>query len=109
MPAFQPAPSTAETLKEEQLKAALWHSIGQTVDAVSLASDLNAAPRFIGALSELCWAQIVTAAQDVEAFAKHAGRSTVRLEDVLLLARRNEGLEEVLKDEAERVQGSTAK
>lgn len=37
---------------------------------------------------------------DLEAFAKHAGRSTINRSDVLLLARRNEGLEDVLKQEA---------
>ena len=40
---------------------------------------------------------------DLEAFAKHAGRSTINTSDVLLLARRNEGLEDVLKQEAKTV------
>ena len=40
---------------------------------------------------------------DLEAFAKHAGRSTINTSDVLLLARRNEGLEDVLKQEAKAV------
>lgn len=40
---------------------------------------------------------------DLEAFAKHAGRSTINTSDVLLLARKNEGLEDVLKQEAKAV------
>ncbi len=33
----------------------------------------------------------------MESFAKHAGRTTVTTEDVMLLTRRNEGLEAVLR------------
>lgn len=44
--------------KEERLKAALWYSVGQTIDSVSLDKDINATPHFIGAMSEMLWAQI---------------------------------------------------
>lgn len=40
---------------------------------------------------------VATAAKDLESFAQHAGRSVVNTEDVLLLARRNEGLQALLK------------
>ena len=40
---------------------------------------------------------------DLEAFAKHAGRSTINTSDVLLLARKNEGLQDVLKQHAKEV------
>jgi centromere protein S len=46
--------------KEERLKAALWYSVGQTIDAVALAHDINATPHFIGALSEMLYSQIGT-------------------------------------------------
>jgi centromere protein S len=36
-------------------------------------------------------------AKDLEAFAKHAGRSQINSDDVMLLTRRNEGLEAVLR------------
>jgi centromere protein S len=35
--------------------------------------------------------------RDLESFAKHAKRSQINTDDVLLLARRNEGLETLLK------------
>ncbi|KAM0721293.1 hypothetical protein Q7P37_003581 [Cladosporium fusiforme] len=95
--------------KEAQLKAALWYSVGQTIDSVSLAKDINATPHFIGALSEMLWAQIENASHDLEAFAKHAGRETITTQDVLLLARRNEGLEEVLKQEVKAVKAREKK
>jgi centromere protein S len=111
---------TSDAEKEERLKAALWYSVGQTIDSVSLSKDINATPHFIGALSEMLWAQIGSktcflpiadtrwhdlenVSHDLESFAKHAGRSTINTSDVLLLARRNEGLEDVLKQEAKSV------
>ncbi|KAK4974152.1 MHF histone-fold complex component [Elasticomyces elasticus] len=95
--------------KEEMLKAALWYSTGQTVDAVAVAQDLNATPHFIGGLSEMCWAQIENIAKDLEAFAKHGGRSTINAKDVLLLGRRNDGLKAVLEAEAKEVKKMNAR
>ena len=40
-------------------------------------------------------------AKDLESFAKHAGRSQITTDDVMLLARRNEGLEAVLRSYVE--------
>ncbi|EDN03232.1 conserved hypothetical protein [Histoplasma capsulatum var. duboisii H88] len=79
---------------EERLKSALWLEIGRIVDDETIKLGVDATPQFIGALMEMVWAQI---GQDLEAFAKHAGRSTINLSDVMLLARRNEGLESILR------------
>jgi centromere protein S len=46
---------------------------------------------------ELVWAQISQTSKDLETFTKHAGRKQINSDDVLLLARRNEGLEVLLK------------
>ena len=98
-----------EETKEEKLKAALWYAIGQTVDSVALAQDINASPQYIGGLSEMVYAQIENVARDLEAFAKHAGRTTINSQDVVLLARRNEGLEQVLKAHAKVVKDKAAR
>lgn len=45
----------------------------------------------------MVWAQIENVAMDLEAFARHAGRSTIGTDDVLLLTRRNEALEGVMR------------
>ncbi|KAJ5990150.1 hypothetical protein N7522_010357, partial [Penicillium canescens] len=82
---------------EERLKSALWLSIGKIVDEETIKLGVNATPQFIGALTEMVWAQIETVSQDLESFAKHAGRSTVNVSDVMLLARRNEGLDSILR------------
>ena len=52
---------------------------------------------------------IGTAAGDLESFAKHAGRTTIKTEDVMLLARRNDGLEQILEDVVERLKKERTK
>ncbi|KAI5805094.1 putative apoptosis-inducing TAF9-like domain 1 family protein [Geopyxis carbonaria] len=92
-----PAPETSEAL-QERLKATLWYQIGKLVDHESLELGVNATPQFIGALTEMVWTQLEMTARDLESFAHHANRSTITTDDVLLLARRNEGLESLLKE-----------
>ncbi|KFY45508.1 hypothetical protein V495_02952 [Pseudogymnoascus sp. VKM F-4514 (FW-929)] len=82
----------------ERLKAALWFSIGKIVDAETLRLGVNATPQFIGALTEMVWAQIESVSQDLESFARHAGRSTVTTDDVLLVTRRNDALHDIMKE-----------
>ncbi|KAI5839947.1 kinetochore component CENP-S-domain-containing protein, partial [Morchella snyderi] len=81
----------------QRLKSALWFTIGKIVDAECVTLKVNATPQFIAALTELVWAQLENVGRDLESFAKHAGRTTVNTDDVLLLARRNDGLEELLR------------
>ncbi|KAL7913715.1 kinetochore component CENP-S domain-containing protein [Trichoderma velutinum] len=87
------------TLEEdrERLKSALWYAIGQIVDEESLKRNRNATPQFIGALTEMVWAQMENVAIDLETFCNHAGRSTVTTDDVLLLARKNPDLHQIMK------------
>ena len=50
-----------------------------------------------------------TAATDLESFAKHGKRSTVQTDDVMLLARRNDGLEQILKEAVEKLKKEKTK
>lgn len=102
-PSIMSAAEAEESTKDEKLKAALWYAVGQIVDSVGLSQDINASPHFIGGLSEMVWAQIDNVARDLEAFAKHSTRSTINCKDVLLLGRRNEGLDELLQAETRAV------
>ncbi|KFH47401.1 Centromere protein S-like protein [Hapsidospora chrysogenum ATCC 11550] len=91
----------ADTTKEEdldRLKAALWYAVGQIVDEESLKRNRNATPQFIGALTELVWTQIENVAIDLENFSAHAGRTTVTTDDVLLLARKNPDLHQLMEE-----------
>ncbi|KAK4083103.1 hypothetical protein Purlil1_10915 [Purpureocillium lilacinum] len=82
--------------KMQRLKSALWFAVGQMVDEESMRRNLNATPQFIGALTELVWTQIENVAVDLESFSRHAGRSTVTTDDVLLLARKNPDLQQLM-------------
>ena len=42
----------------QRLKSALWFSVGKIVDEETLKLGVNATPQFIGALTEMVWAQI---------------------------------------------------
>ncbi|CAM1508382.1 Fc.00g052300.m01.CDS01 [Cosmosporella sp. VM-42] len=82
----------------ERLKAALWYAVGQLVDEESLRRNRNATPQFIGALTEMVWTQMENVATDLESFSNHAGRTTVTTDDVLLLARKNPDLHQIMKE-----------
>ncbi|EFZ03059.1 Histone-fold protein [Metarhizium robertsii ARSEF 23] len=101
----------------ERLKSALWFAVGQIVDEECLRRNRNATPQFIGALTEMVWTQIgkktthspphssqaehltrraENVAIDLESFANHASRPNVTTEDVLLLARKNPDLQQIM-------------
>ncbi|KAK4169097.1 kinetochore component CENP-S-domain-containing protein [Cladorrhinum sp. PSN259] len=86
----------------ERLKSALWFSIGKIVDEEVLRRNRNATPQFIAALNEVVWTQMENVAADLENFSRHAGRTTVTADDVLLLARRNQDLHGIIKDIVDR-------
>lgn len=44
----------------ERLKASLWFSIGKIVDEETVRLNTTATPQFIGAMTEMVWAQIGT-------------------------------------------------
>lgn len=114
-------PPLTETKQNQRLKAALWFAVGKMVDEDCLRRNRNATPQFIGALTEMVWTQIgkmlslsllcsllgfrhltsqatENVALDLESFSRHAGRTTVQTDDVLLLARRNADLHDIIKD-----------
>ncbi|KAH6611107.1 hypothetical protein Trco_001127 [Trichoderma cornu-damae] len=92
----------------ERLKSALWYAIGQIVDEECLKRNRNATPQFIGALTEMAWAQIENVAIDLETFCNHAGRTTVTTDDVLLLARKNPDLHHIMKTHIDGVKADKA-
>jgi histone H3/H4 len=98
-----PSLASDDAVNDERLRSALWYSVGKIVDEVTLAQGFNASPHFIGGLSELVAAKISAVAMDLEAFAKHDGRTTVGSKDVLLLARNNEALHAALQKKADEV------
>jgi len=86
----------------ERLKASLWFSIGKIVDEETARLKTTATPQFLGAMTEMVWAQIENVAQDLESFSRHAGRTTVTTDDVMLITRRNEALGDMMRDFVDR-------
>ncbi|KAF2800744.1 hypothetical protein K505DRAFT_345006 [Melanomma pulvis-pyrius CBS 109.77] len=102
--------ATATALEqEERFKSALWFAIGKFVDDECVMQNLNATPQFIGALTELVYTQIENTSRDLETFAKHAGRRIINTDDVMLLARRNEGLDALLRETLEAMKAREAR
>lgn len=111
----------------ERLKASLWFSIGKIVDEETLRQNTTATPQFIGALTEMVWTQIGTGfedlrediamtnmlaenvATDLESFSRHAGRTTITTDDVLLITRRNDALHGIIKDFIDKEKAKTDK
>ncbi|RYP23548.1 hypothetical protein DL765_001062 [Monosporascus sp. GIB2] len=93
----------------ERLKAALWFAVGKIVDEETLRRNRNVTPQFIGALTETVWTQIENVALDLESFSRHAGRTTITTDDVLLLARRNQDLHAIIKDFVDQQKAAKAK
>ncbi|OAA39740.1 Histone-fold protein [Metarhizium rileyi] len=107
----------------ERLKSALWYAVGQIVDEECLRRNRNATPQFIGALTEMVWTQIgklvpssssplqregegeENVAIDLESFAHHASRPNITTEDVLLLARKNPDLQQIMSGFVEERKG----
>ncbi|KAM0529574.1 hypothetical protein ACHAP9_003861 [Verticillium nonalfalfae] len=87
----------------ERLKAALWFAVGQMVDEESMKKNRNATPQFIGALTEMVWEQIGKFLA-----ARHAGRTTVTADDVVLLARKNPDLHELIRDYVDELKAKKA-
>ncbi|RDW89791.1 CENP-S family protein [Aspergillus mulundensis] len=79
----------------------VWVQIGMALVTLVGARTQNAAyaMTYSGALEIVANGRYPTetASQDLECFAKHAGRSTINVSDVMMLARRNEGLESILR------------
>ncbi|KAL2109343.1 hypothetical protein VUR80DRAFT_2568 [Thermomyces stellatus] len=96
--------------RQEALTQALWYAIGQMVDEKVIPENLNATPQFIAALTQVVWTQMESVTQDLEAFCRHAGRSTISTDDVLLLCRRNNDMYQIIKDfvDKEKAERTTA-
>ncbi|PBP24870.1 apoptosis-inducing TAF9-like domain 1 family protein [Diplocarpon rosae] len=82
----------------EKLKASLWFSIGKLIDEECRRLNATATPQFVGAMTEMVWAQIETVSTDLESFSRHASRTTITTDDVLLITRRNDALHGIMRD-----------
>ncbi|KAG4300981.1 hypothetical protein PCANB_002677 [Pneumocystis canis] len=85
-----------KALQIQALQSAIWYTTEQITNAESLELGINPSSHFIASLSALVYSQINTLGEDIESFAKHRGGKVVNTDDVLLCARRNEGLHDLM-------------
>ncbi|KAJ3066543.1 hypothetical protein HDU98_010149, partial [Podochytrium sp. JEL0797] len=87
--------AAAETEETLRLQAALHFAVSKII-AQNLAanghSGTKVTPQFIHAAASTVWLQTLTLGKDVDAFAKHAKRSVVSVDDVKLCVRRSENV-----------------
>ncbi|KAL5014343.1 hypothetical protein ScPMuIL_008613 [Solemya velum] len=76
----------------QRLKAALHYTVVQICKEVAMNEEVNINRQFVASLTETTWKQSEEFARDLEAFAKHAKRSTVNADDVKMLVRKSGSL-----------------
>lgn len=103
-----------ETL--QRLKAAVHYTVGRVCQQTGEDYRREFSPQVIAAITETTFRQCDIFAKDLEAFSRHAKRSTVTAEDVKLAARRSTALyihiqnkSEELNQEQELKKKNTAK
>ncbi|KAI8069671.1 kinetochore component CENP-S-domain-containing protein [Gongronella butleri] len=91
--------------RRSELQAAVMAMVNDIVKETTSELAISSTPAFVAALSDVVYQQMVTLGMDAEAFAKHARRSTINMEDILLCARRNDDLLQKLSEFADDIRG----
>ncbi|KAL4622576.1 centromere protein S-like [Arapaima gigas] len=76
----------------QRLKAALHFTVGRLCEDIAGSSRKKFSKELVAAIAETTFRQCDIFAKDLEAFARHAKRTTVNSEDVKLVARRSTAL-----------------
>lgn len=79
-----------------QLRGKLWFFV-ETIIKRELPDNVNYSPKYINTLTELVYQQLCEVGGDLEAFARHADRTVITSEDMLLRTRKNKDLQDFLK------------
>jgi len=87
------------------LKAAVFYTVANIIQEEELKLGVSCSQGFVAALTELVYAQAETLGSDLEAFAQHADRSRIQVEDVYLVCRNNVTLKALIEDEAKAFEG----
>ncbi|XP_060114918.1 centromere protein S [Heteronotia binoei] len=85
----------------ERLRAAVHYTVACLCEEVAEDKEIQFSKQAIAAISEITFRQCDTFAQDLERFAKHAKRITVKPEDVKLLCRRSNSLLKYITQKSE--------
>lgn len=80
-----------------ELKSAVYLSVAKMMEEYTQELEISVSPSFVASLIELVYDQIVILGEDLELFAKHAGRNIANTSDLYMVTRRNEALTAALK------------
>ncbi|KAI9299412.1 kinetochore component CENP-S-domain-containing protein [Cunninghamella echinulata] len=89
--------------QEKKLQVAVWKIVDQIAKEESSNLGMAISKEYIASLANLVYKQIEITGLDIEAFTKHAHRSTISMDDVLLCARRNDGLYDILAEKSNEI------
>lgn len=95
---------TVEDVDEEavrmnhRLEAALHHTVGKICETKSEETDFTYSKSFIACLTKTVVSIGDLFASDLESFSRHAKRTTITVDDVKLLSRRNRALSRKLNE-----------
>ncbi|XP_029539762.1 centromere protein S [Oncorhynchus nerka] len=92
-----------EERKLQRLKAAVHYTVGRLCQSIGEDHQKEFSRQVIAAIAETTFRQCDIFAKDLEAFARHAKRSTVSVEDVKLTARRSTALSNFIQRKSEEI------
>ncbi|KAJ3621938.1 hypothetical protein MTP99_002481 [Tenebrio molitor] len=92
------------TTKEQKLKHSVYSTARKISREVGTSLGMEFEPDVLDLIAELSWRKLTLYASDLEAFQKHAKRSTVTSDDVKLLVRRNDSLKELMEEKLRAIQ-----
>ncbi|XP_012684833.1 centromere protein S [Clupea harengus] len=91
-----------DTLAQTQrLKAAIHFTTGQICQTIAADCGREFSRQAIAAIAETTFRQCDTFAKDLEAFARHAKRNTINVDDVKLVSRRSTALSTYIQQKSE--------
>ncbi|CAF1011533.1 unnamed protein product [Rotaria sordida] len=81
-----------------RLKVALHAACGKICEQLQIQSNVTVDKQVVNAIGDITFQQIETFCQDLDVFSKHGKRTTINVDDVRLLCRRNPGLLDKIDD-----------
>ncbi|XP_063766296.1 centromere protein S [Eleginops maclovinus] len=86
---------------QQRLKAAIHYTVGRLCQKIGEDYQRGFSRQAVAAIAETAFRQCDVFAKDLEAFARHAKRSTVNSDDVKLIARRSTALSTHIQNKSE--------
>ncbi|XP_007253446.3 centromere protein S [Astyanax mexicanus] len=87
----------------QRLKAAVHYTVGKICKNLTSEYEREFSRQAVAAMAEITFRQCDTFAKDLEAFARHAKRQNINMDDVKLLARRSTALYNYIQQKSEEV------